>query len=221
MKKKTKLIIFLGMICMGLMAASSWYAVSFNDARFVKQMGVSEYDFRIQDLPMIISLIAVMLYVLYLFVLLIRTIIENRKRESSAQVTRRINPKRGFLGFLGFMGFGGFWTYHNDKVISPFIYFIFFGFFGFFFEGKMSDTFMDERYKENKMKARSKANSLAMDIIFIALLVLGSGRLLMSLEYTLIAFVIVVAFSIALALFLGEYLLYRYDHDEQITESEE
>ena len=41
------------------------------------------------------------------------------------------------------------------------------------------------------------------------------------LEYTLIALVIVIALSIALELFLSEYLLYRYDHDEPFDESEE
>ena len=40
-------------------------------------------------------------------------------------------------------------------------------------------------------------------------------------EYTLIALVIVIALSIALELFLSEYLLYHYDHDEPFDESEE
>ena len=37
------------------------------------------------------------------------------------------------------------------------------------------------------------------------------------LEYTLIALVIVIALSIALELFLSEYLLYHYDHDDAKT----
>lgn len=41
------------------------------------------------------------------------------------------------------------------------------------------------------------------------------------LEYTLIALVIVTALSIALKLFLSEYLLYHYDHDEPFDECEE
>lgn len=41
------------------------------------------------------------------------------------------------------------------------------------------------------------------------------------LEYTLIALVIVIALSLALELFLSEYLLYHYDHDEPFDESEE
>ena len=42
-----------------------------------------------------------------------------------------------------------------------------------------------------------------------------------NLEYTLIALVIVIALSIALEIFLSEYLLYYYDNDEQFDESEE
>ena len=85
----------------------------------------------------------------------------------------------------------------------------------------MSNTFMDERYKENKMKAHLTANKTAINIIFLAALILGQGKLLGNLEYTLIALIIAVALSIALAIFLSEYLLYRYDHDEQFEGSEE
>lgn len=59
------------------------------------------------------------------------------------------------------------------------------------------------------------------DIIFLALLVFGTGRFLGSAEYSLIAFEIVAAPAVALDLFLGEYLLYRYDHDDNLGESEE
>ena len=41
------------------------------------------------------------------------------------------------------------------------------------------------------------------------------------LEYTLIALVIVIALSIALELFLSEYLLYHYDHAEPFDESKD
>ena len=71
------------------------------------------------------------------------------------------------------------------------------------------------------MKAHMKANQTAIKIIFLATLVLGQGKLIGNLEYTLIAFVIIVALSLALETFLGEYLLYRYDHDDRIEESEE
>ena len=221
MKKRTKLTICLGVICALLVAISSWYTMAYNNSRFIAPMDLSEYVFRAQDLPMIISGVFFALYVVYLVVLLLRYIMTNRRRELTLQSTRIINPKLGFLGLLGFAGFLGFWTYSVDKTIFPFVFFLFFGFFGFFYEGKMSNTFIDERYKENKMKAQSVANKTSLSIIFLAILILGQGKLMDSLEYTLIAFVIVVALSLALEIFLSEYLLYHYDNDEQFDEREE
>lgn len=222
MKKiNTKLTIFAGVVCALLVVLSSWYTITFNDSRFIAPMNFSEYTFRTKDLPMIVSGLLLVLYILYLCVLLVRGIITNKRKGVTGQSTRTINPKWGFLGFLGFFGFLGFWIYSVDRTIFPFVFFMFFGFFGFFYEGKMSNTFMDERYKENKIKAHMTANKIALAIIFVSILFLGQGKLIGNLEYTLIALIIVVALSIALEMFLSEYLLYRYDHDEQFDESEE
>ena len=65
------------------------------------------------------------------------------------------------------------------------------------------------------------ANKISLSMIFISTLVLGQGKFMGNLEYTLIAIIIVIALSIALGIFLNEYLLYRYDHDDQLDESEE
>ena len=222
MKKiNTKLTIFAGVVCALLVVLSSWYTITFNDSRFIAPMNLSEYTFRTKYLPMIVSGLLLVLYILYLCVLLVRGIIINKRKGVTGQSTRTINPKWGFLGFFGFFGFLGFWTYSVDKTIFPFVFFMFFGFFGFFYEGKMSNTFMDERYKENKIKAHMTANKIALAIIFVSILFLGQGKLIGNLEYTLIALIIVVTLSIALEMFLSEYLLYRYDHDEQFDESEE
>lgn len=221
MKHNKKRTVILGVICALFTAIASWYTVVFNESRFIVPMELSEYVFRMRDLPMIISGSFLALYGLYLFALLISSIAAQKEKEESRQSTRAINPKLGFLGFIGFMGFGGFWSYSIDKTIFPFVFFIFFGFFGFFYEGKMSHTFMDERYQENQLKAHMQANKIALGIIFLALLILGQGKLMGNLEYTLIAFMIVVSLSIALDVFLYEYLLYRYDHDEPFDESGE
>lgn len=212
--KNTKCLVWFGAICALLVAASSWYTIAFNDARFIAPMELSEYIFRVQDLPMILSGILLALYILYLLFLLARAILKNKRKEATAQSTRAVDPKLGFLGFLGLAGFSGFWTYAIDKTIFPFIFFMFFGYFGFFYEGKMSNTFMDERYKENKLKAHIAASKTALSIIFFAVLLLGQGKLINNLEYTLIALIIVIALSIALDMFLSEYLLYLYDHAE-------
>ena len=198
MKKRTKLTICLGVICALLVAISSWYTIAFNNSRFIVPMDLSEYVFRVQDLPMIISGVLLTLYIVNIVVLFLESIKTNRRMELTLQSTRTINPKLGFLGLLGFAGF-----------------------LGFFYEGKMSNTLIDERYKENKMKAQSVANTTSLSIIFLAILILGQGKLMDNLEYTLIALVIVIALSIALEIFLSEYLLYHYDNDEQFDESEE
>jgi uncharacterized membrane protein len=85
----------------------------------------------------------------------------------------------------------------------------------------MSQILMDERYQENKMKAHMTANKTALTIIILATIILGQGKLMGNLEHTLIAFIIVISLSIGLDVFLSEYLLFRYDHDEPFEESEE
>lgn len=222
MKKNQKRVtVLLGVICVFLTALSAWYSVTFNDSRLILPMEFSQYTFRMQDLPMLLSCMFLALYVLYLFGLLIKLLIESKRKEAAGQATRNVDPSLGFLGFCGFFGFLGFWTYSVDKTIFPFIFFMFFGYFGFFYEGKMSNTFMDERYRENQMKAHMTANKIALSIILFAVLILGQGKLMGNLEYTLIALIIVVSLAIALEVFLSEYLLYHYDHDEQSEESGE
>ena len=51
--------------------------------------------------------------------------------------------------------------------------------------------------------------------MFAALVILCQGKLFGSLEYTLIAAVITFSLALALGMFLSEYLLYWYDHDDQ------
>ena len=103
----------------------------------------SEYTFQIKDLPMYIAIIFFILYIFYLFTLGAQTVYHNKQKEMIEHTTRTISPKLGL-----------------------------FGFFGFFYEGKMSDTFMDERYKENKMKVQMTVNKIALTIIGIAVFIL-------------------------------------------------
>lgn len=71
-------------------------------------MDLSEYVFRVQDLPMIISGVLLTLYIVNIVVLFLESIKTNRRRELTLQSTRTINPK---LGFLGLLGFAGFWDF--------------------------------------------------------------------------------------------------------------
>lgn len=137
-------------------------------------------------------------------------IIQQKKNVPKTNRTRKLNPKWGFLGFFGFLGFldfdsPGFWTR-----------FIFFGFFGFFYEGKMSNTLMDERFRENKNKAQLMALKIAFAVIIIVLSLFSLGEYFMVMSIETLSRIVhsLIALSIALAIFLSEYLLYRYDHDE-------
>lgn len=214
-RKKALAVIGPGLFCLALDFAASWYAVTYNDSRLVAPMDFSEYAFTAKDLPMICSITLTCLYIFFLLFLIVRTAFRNQKQVRQTQTTRKISPKLGFLGFLGFMGFLGFWTYSQNRDIQPFMFFMFFGFFGFFYEGKLSNTFMDERFRENAMKAQLESLKISFAVIIAAFVLLGQGALWGSLEYNLIAAMIVVFLSLALFLFLNEYLLYRYDHDEQ------
>ena len=215
---KSRLTIIWGVVVVLWLAASIWYSITFNDWRLVVPTDLSTYEFRPQDLPMLISVGQVILYVLYLFALLIGAAIAEKQRRETSKTTRRINPKLGLLGFCGFLGFLGFWTYSVDKSVFPFVFFTFFGFFSFFYEGKMSNTFMDERFEENRVRAELTAHRTAMSIIFLSLLLLNlnDGALFGRLEYTLIALTILISLAVALDLFLSEYLLYRYDQADQL-----
>lgn len=218
--KQAKVFAALGGVCALAMAASVWYSVRFNDGRLVEPMDFSAYAFRPQDLPMILSLSVLTLYILCLAGWCLRTAIDARRRAEAAHTTRALNPKLGFLGLFGFLGFGAIWTYQRDGSIFPVVFLVFFGFFGFFYEGKMSNTLMDERYRENKQKASARADALALRLILIFTVILPQGRLLGSLEHTLTVYLVLICLTLALDLFLGEYLLYRYDHDELPDESE-
>ena len=213
-KNKWKAIIIPGIICTLILFVSIWYSVTFNESRLVVPTDVETYEFSPKDLPMMCSVVLTIAYIGYLFIRLGMTSVQQKKAILETNRTRKISPKLGFLGFFGFMGFMGFWTYSTDRRIFPFMFFMYFGFFGFFYEGKMSNTFMDERFKENKNRAQLNALKIAFSLIIVELVFLSLGSNFMSPEYMLIGLHILIALSVALALFLSEYLLYRYDHDE-------
>lgn len=125
--------------------------------------------------------------------------------------TRKLNPKLGFLGMLGFAGFLGIWSYQANSDVFPFIFFGFFGFFGFFFEGKMSNTLMDERYIENRIRAQLRAYRTGFSLTEITLIASSSSWLFQTNDSKLLFITISLSLSYAFVVFLAEYLLYRYD----------
>ncbi len=218
MKKKTKILVFSGITCFLLLLLSTWYAVVFNGSRLVAPMDFSSYTFQVQDLPMLFSLVLVCIYGAILLFTFIISAGRSRRKAEDTNTTRRLNPKLGLLGILGFLGFTGFWTHSVDGSVFPFVFFLFFGFFGFYYEGKMSGTFMDERFRENAARARLRASDITFRILFIALVILCQGKLLGNLEHAFIAGMIILSLALALRIFLSEYLLYRYDHDDLAEE---
>ena len=218
---KMKIWIGCGGVCVLSVFLSLWYAIAFNDSRLVVPMDFKNYVFEIRDLPMIVSVSLACIYLVALFVMLFIHAGKKQRQAEETGITRKINPKLGCLGVLGFLGFAGFWTYSVDGTVFPFAFFLFFGFFGFYYEGKMSGTFMDERFRENIARAKLKAYKITFGVMLLALIILCQGKLFGNLEYTLIASIITLSLALALGIFLSEYLLYRYDHDDQAEESEE
>ena len=209
MKNKKNIALWLTplIVCAILTSAAVWYDLTYNGGRLVYPM--DSYAFHPMDIPMITALVLDFLYVLYLFALLVRAAVAQKEQVQKTRRTRRLSPKFGLLGFLGFLGFAGFWSYHA--------FFLFFGFFGFVFEGKMSNTLMDERFQENAVRAELQAYRVGFVIIMLLLVVVGQGSRF-SAEIAAPVLISGVALAIALTMFLSEYLLYRYDHDEMLEE---
>lgn len=185
-----KWISFFGIVCIFMTMASVWYAVVYQESRIVAPMDYSNYVFQVGDFPMWISIIGIVLYVIFLIAILILWSIEKKNSMKYKNKMIKTNGKWGFLGIMGFLGFLGFRTYSIDGSIFPFLFFSFFGFFGLFFQSKMSDVLMDERFQENVLKAQSNANRIGISIIWLSMLVLTGGKFIKDLNVILIALVI-------------------------------
>lgn len=125
--------------------------------------------------------------------------------------TRQISPKLGLLGFCGFFGFLGFLP-DVTGVPFPFFFFAFFGFFGFYYEGKMSNTLIDERFKTNTYRAEAAANKISMMmIIFLTIIV---ALRLEKIEMVVSFLTALIGLAFGLSIFLQQYLLYRFENEE-------
>lgn len=117
-----KQLMIIGAVCVLVLVLSSWYSVVYNDSRLVVPMDFSSYSFQIKDLPMILSIIVFAVYIFYLFISLFLTAVKRNQAANESNITRRLNPRLGYLGFLGLLGFCGFWTYHVDQRVFPFAF---------------------------------------------------------------------------------------------------
>ncbi len=215
---KKKLLAVLGaVLCILFNIWAAWDSIAHHGGRLVYPM--DSYAFQPSDIPMLLALALDFIYIAFLAAALVRAAYSQRKQTERSNRTRKLNPKLGFLGILGFAGFLGFYTYINFGEYFPFCFFGFFGFFGFFFEGRMSNTFMDERFRENALRAERDACRTGIIILFFLLLIAGQGRVPAS--FTLPALLIGISLDLALTLFLSVYLLYRYDQGGAMELEEE
>lgn len=82
--------------------------------------------------------------------------------------TRRISPWLGTLGLLGFIPIVGYIKLGDPNVL---LFLAFFGFFRFYFEGKMSNTLIDERFEYNEKRAVAKTNQI-ISILMVCILII-------------------------------------------------
>ena len=211
-KKQMKQVIFMGVGCVILLIAGIIYSLLFNDARWVKNMDMSNYVFSIKDIPMLIVGALIAIYVLYVTVIFFKNAFSKNFKDKN--YSRTVSSYWGLCGIFGFLGFSGFWTYFEYGKIYPFVFFIFFGFFGFFFEGKLSHTLEDELFLENKRKAEINAYKVGFKLLFIVIWLMAIGMFSRNVEWCAIFMLISVSLIYALVIFLSNYLLYRYEKGE-------
>lgn len=148
----------------------------------------------------------------------IKEVAMNKKCNKRPTHTRKINPMLGILGLLGFIGFAGFIprTYNlTDTLTAPsfFFFFTFFGFFGFYYEGLMSNTFIDERFQANKYRAEAIANKVSLTIVIVfAIITMSMLRLN---TYDMLSILIAtIGLAFGLSIFLQQYLLYKFENEK-------
>ena len=184
-----------------------------NQSRIIRPMDFSTYSFRLSDLPLM-AMTAI--FVAYVFYTVIRTIIYQIRNggRNDARMTRKLNPHFGWFGFAGLLGFMGIPAYMLQQQVWPFFFFVFFGFFGFFYEGKLSSTLMDERFKEEQSRASLKAYKTGFGLLWLVTWLTGIAGSHLSAESVAVIFSVASSLIIALVLFLSNYLLYKYDTEE-------
>ena len=89
-----------------------------------------------------------------------------------------------FTWLLGFIGFGGF-GYFSTHDVNDLFFFSFLCFFSTYFTARLAAEMPDERYKENRLKAKSAT----MFVPALALFVIGIGAARGYLSHELIVLI--------------------------------
>lgn len=205
MKNQTKLLLGLLALEGGALA----YDALANDARIIRPIDAA-YRFRPTDLPLMLAtglLVAGVLFLCVRFLLRLR----RQNGTAAAGVTRRLDPRCGWFGLAGLCGFLGVPAYLLQHQVWPFFFFVFFGFFGFFYEGKLSGTLMDERFREEQTRAQLKAYKTGFGLLWLVTWAACLAGTHLNTDLVALVFTVASSLIIALVLFLNSYLLYKYD----------
>ena len=140
------------------------------------------------------------------------------QKQQDAKYTRKISPKLGLLGFLGLLGCLGFVPSHTGEssvfMVQAFFFFSFFGFFSFYYEGKLANTLIDERFAYNAQRAAAIANRIGlMTIIFVAIFTMSVFKI-KDISIMLSILIATIGLAFGLSVFLSQYLLYRFETEE-------
>lgn len=224
MKKKNILKIVVPFLVVAvLMGLASWYSITYNEGRIIYPMDYSQYVFQWKDLPAILSIIFVFIYVIYVIiqvVLICRKAMKEKEKNIQSNRFPYMNPKLGFLAILGFIGIIGLLPAPYG---DPYFLFFFtlFGFVGFYFYGKISNTLMDERFIEDKKNAEYTAMKISFSILYIGVILSARLPLVRNNNTTLISyFYLLSSIAFGLYFFLSPYLLYRSDQKGLEDEAE-
>ena len=98
-KKQMKQVIFMGVGCVILLIAGIIYSLLFNDARWVKNMDMSNYVFSIKDIPMLIVGALIAIYVLYVTVIFFKNAFSKNFKDKN--YSRTVSSYWGLCGIFG------------------------------------------------------------------------------------------------------------------------
>ena len=105
-KKQMKQVIFMGVGCVILLIAGIIYSLLFNDARWVKNMDMSNYVFSIKKDILLIVGALIAIYVLYVTVIFFKNAFSKNFKDKN--YSRTVSSYWGLCGIFGFLSFSGF-----------------------------------------------------------------------------------------------------------------
>lgn len=145
----------------------------------------ASYQFQVSDLPLILTTIILAAYVVFLVFNMVFAFMDKEKRRGKTS------------------------TFITRKINAKL------GWLGFFYEAKLSNTLMDERFVEEKRRAQLVSYKTGFSLLWLVSWALGITGSHLNTDFVAVAFSVSSSLIIALVLFLNNYLLYKYDTEEE------